>query len=69
MLQQNERDRLVVHFAAAVGSDRQAALVLRGEQDCPQALAAKAQQLRAQGAPKSAAGIWKARRRASSHRG
>lgn len=68
MLRQAERDRLIVRFAAAVGSDRRAALVLRGEQACPPNLTNEAQTLRAQGAPKSASGIWKVRQRVSSHR-
>lgn len=65
----NERDRLIVRFAARVGSDRAAAMVLRGEQPCPPELAADCEVLRAQAAPRSVSGVWKARRRISSHRG
>lgn len=66
---QGERDGLIVRFAAAVGSDRKAALVLRGEQACPPGLESERQALHACGVPQTASGIWKARRRASSHRG
>lgn len=69
LIRQAERDRLIVSFAARAGSDRAAALVLRGEQPCPPELAPVRATLQAQRAPMSASGIWKARRRASSHRG
>lgn len=69
LTRQAERDRLIVRFAAQAGSDRAAALVLRGEQPCPPELAPAREALQAQGAPLTASGIWKARRRVSSHRG
>lgn len=65
----NERDRLIVRFAARAGSDRAAVMVLRGEQPCPPELAADCEALRAKAAPRSVSGIWKARRRVSSHQG
>ena len=68
LTRQAERDSLIVSFAARAGSDRRAALVLSGQQPCPPELAPARAVLEAQGAPKSASGIWKARRRVSSHR-
>lgn len=67
LTRQSERDRLIVRFAAQAGSDRAAAMVLRGEQPCPPNLEPQRAALRRQGAPLSASGIWKARRRVSSH--
>lgn len=64
---QRERDRLVVSFAARIGSDRAAAAVLRGECECPADLADALTELRDRRAPTSPSAIRKARRRAHRH--
>jgi len=68
IIAQHERDRLVVAFAARVGTDRGAAAVLRGERACPPGLSDDLEELRAQHAPTSPSAIRKARRRAHRHR-
>ena len=64
---QHDRDRLVVAFAARVGTDRAAAAVLRGERECPPELSADLSELRERRAPTSPSAIRKARRRAHRH--
>lgn len=68
IIAQHERDRLVVAFAARVGTDRAAAAVLRGERACPPGLSDDLDELRARHAPTSPSAIRKARRRAHRHR-
>lgn len=66
---QREVDRRVLSFAARVGTDREASALLRGERVCPDELQPELAELRSRGAPSSPAGISRARRRVSHHRG
>ncbi|MCL4182839.1 MAG: hypothetical protein KJ011_05270 [Burkholderiaceae bacterium] len=68
VLRQQERDAMVLRFAARFVSDRAAVLVLRGERSCPDELVPLRDEIAVRGAPKSSSGITKARRRVSRHR-
>jgi hypothetical protein len=65
--QQRERDRSMLRLSVALGSDREALRVVRGERPCPSKLLPMLEQLRKYRMPASAAAWTRARQRVSRH--